>query len=435
MKRLLLVGFFLAAGSIVARNASAQAERLTKTPRETQPLARHSGNTFNAFGALLAARRGLAAGQNATAHESAANIRDESIITFDVPASDGNGTLPVAVNVARTIVGNYFDSNFVSHGFLRNADGTFATFDAPGAGTIPSDSNGTFPTDINQFGTVAGYYNDANLVSHCFIRSGDGNIATFDVPGADINPADAAGSIITGISSFGIVAGYHLDSNFVAHGFFRSSDGKFTSFDAPGSGAFGTFPVSPVNIQGAVAGLYTDPNQLYHAFVRNPDGTFTTFVGPSSCDTGIETGCPGTAAYNINAGGKILGAYADNSGNFVQHGLLRDRNGRFTTLEAPGAGTGIYQGTGSNFFFFGTIPGLNNSGAITATYLDANDVFHGFLRKPDGTFVTFDAPGADLTPGNFNGTVPGSINELGVITGFYFDSRFVPHGFAFTSHP
>ena len=62
-------------------------------------------------------------------------------------------------------------------------------------------------------------------------------------------------------------------------------------------------------------------------------------------------------------------------------------------------------------------------------------MFHGFLRRPDGTFVMFDAPGADLTPGDFNGTVPDSINELGVITGFYYDSNSVPHGFVTTTHP
>jgi hypothetical protein len=352
------------------------------------------------------------------------------IITFDVPASEGNGTFPVGVTLQGTVAGYYYDDYYVAHGFLRRPNGTFTTFDIPGAGTVPNDFNGTFPNGINLSGTVAGYYNDSNLVSHCFLRTPGGKITTFDVPGADINPADAAGSIITGISPLGVVAGYYVDTNFVAHGFLRSSDGKFASFDAPGSGASGTFPVSPVNVEGAVAGLYTDPNFLYHAFVRNPDGTFSTWVAPSSCDTSFQTtACGGTAAFNINAGGKTLGSYTDNSGNFVHHGLLRDRDGKFTTITAPGAGTGVEQGTGLNFFFFATIPGLNDSGAVTATYLDANDVFHGFVRSPEGTFTNFDAPGADLTPGDFNGTVPVSINELGVITGFYSDSNYVGHGF------
>ena len=42
--------------------------------------------------------------------------------------------------------------------------------------------------------------------------------------------------------------------------------------------------------------------------------------------------------------------------------------------------------------------GLNDLGAITGYYLDANNVYHGFVRSPEGKFTTFDAPGADLTP-------------------------------------
>ena len=41
-----------------------------------------------------------------------------------------------------------------------------------------------------------------------------------------------------------------------------------------------------------------------------------------------------------------------------------------------------------------TIPNsMNRSGAITGYYFDANFLFHGFLRSPDGTFTTIDFPG------------------------------------------
>jgi hypothetical protein len=356
-----------------------------------------------------------------------AGAQQATIITFDVPASNGNGTSPTAMNLGGVIVGNYYDAYRVSHGFLRKPDGTFTTFDAPGAGTVPSDSNGTFPMGINLLGMVAGYYNDSNLVSHCFIRTPDGNVTTFDVPGADINPADAAGSIINGINASGFVVGYYLDTENVAHGFVRTPSGRFTSFDVPGSGGFGTFPWG-TNVEGAVAGFYTDSKPLYHAFVRNPDGTFTTFSGPDSCDTSVYDGCNGTGAYGINDTGTTVGAYRDNSGNFVAHAFLRRRDGTLTSFEAPGAGDGTYQGTGA-YSFLGTLPGLNNFGATASLFLDANDVFHGYVRSPDGTFATFDAPGADLTPGDYNGTVPVSINDLGIVTGFYLDSNSVPHGF------
>ena len=62
-------------------------------------------------------------------------------------------------------------------------------------------------------------------------------------------------------------------------------------------------------------------------------------------------------------------------------------------------------------------------------YYDVNNVSHGFLRSPEGPTTTFEAPGADTTPNSYNGTFPVSINDLGVITGYYWDANNVSHGF------
>jgi hypothetical protein len=67
------------------------------------------------------------------------------------------------------LAGHYADAKFVVHGFLRARDGTFATFDAPGAGTI--SSQGTFPQSINPTRSITGFYIDANFVAHGFLRS------------------------------------------------------------------------------------------------------------------------------------------------------------------------------------------------------------------------------------------------------------------------
>ena len=48
-------------------------------------------------------------------------------------------------------------------------------------------------------------------------------------------------------------------------------------------------------------------------------------------------------------------------------------------------------------------------------------------QKP--RIVSFDAPGADTTPGDFNGTYPSSINVWGFITGSYQGADTVYHGF------
>ena len=140
-------------------------------------------------------------------------------------------------------------------------------------------------------------------------------------------------------------------------------------------------------------------------------------------------------------------------------------SGTYTTFEIPGAGP----------FFLGSNMAINPAGEITATYLDASNNIHGYLRTPDGRVVTFDPPSfiqsepeglapngaitgyyadasnthgylrasnGDVTtfdvPGDACGTYPGSafagatgqaINPAGAITGYWQDSKCTPHGF------
>jgi hypothetical protein len=248
---------------------------------------------------------------------------------------------------------------------------------------------------------------------------------SFDAPGAGTGTNQ--GTIVSSVNLAGVLTGYYDDANGLSHGFLRSPKGEFKTFEVPGSGCYGTFPID-LNLEGAVVGYYTDPNYLFHAFLRSPDGKFRTFVGPGSCDTGTSTGCYGSAAFNINVFGTIAASYEDNSGNFVGRGLLRDLNGELRPFDVPGAGTGSYQGTGCP----GCALGLNHSGAIAGNFTDANNVHHGFLRGSGGKFRTFDAPGAGT--GSYQGTgcfsdCPVSLNDSGAITGIYIDDNNVSHGF------
>src|SRR5439155_6433885 len=78
------------------------------------------------------------------------------------------------------------------------------------------------------------------------------------------------------------------------------------------------------------------------------------------------------------------------------------------TIDAPGA-------TG------GTVAMAINASGVIAGYYFASDGTHAFVRNTDGTFVSFDSPvGAGITPM--------SINNAGVITGFYGDPNFVSFG-------
>jgi hypothetical protein len=53
---------------------------------------------------------------------------------------------------------------------------------------------------------------------------------------------------------------------------------------------------------------------------------------------------------------------------------------------------------------------INPAGAITGRYFDANFVAHGFVRAPDGTITTFDAPD------DVNGTFANSITQTSWLT-------------------
>ena len=63
-------------------------------------------------------------------------------------------------------------------------DRDFITFDAPGAGTM--SGQGTFPTDINDWGTINGYTLDGNGVFHGFVASPVPEPASLTLAGAGL---------------------------------------------------------------------------------------------------------------------------------------------------------------------------------------------------------------------------------------------------------
>jgi uncharacterized membrane protein len=225
----------------------------------------------------------------------------------------------------------------------------------------------------------------------------------------------------------GAIAGSYYDVSGFSHGFLRSPDGKFTTFDVPGVGGYGTTPLA-MNLEGAIVGYYTDSTYSFHAFLRSPDGKFTMWIGPDACTGNGAEGCYGSGASNINAFGTIAGGFEDDSVNFVHHSFVRNAEGKLKTFDVPVAGTGLYQGTGCP----GCALGLNQFGAIAGIYSDANSLNHGFLRSPDGKFTTFDAKGAGTGSGQGTGCFSDcnvSLNDWGAITGTYIDANFGYHGY------
>jgi hypothetical protein len=138
----------------------------------------------------------------------------------------------------------------------------------------------------------------------------------------------------------------------------------------------------------------------------------------------------GTQGPGINPAGAITGFYSDS--NNVYHGFLRAPDGRITTFDVPGAGSETVSG------FFptaigvlggqGTYPiSINPAGAISGAYIDSNNVIHGFLRHPDGKFTTIDDPYAGTSAGQ--GTIGENINPARVVAGNCTDASGVIQGY------
>jgi hypothetical protein len=290
---------------------------------------------------------------------------------------------------------------------VQSAASTISSFEAPGAGTHAGQ--GTLATSINSAGTVAGYYLDAAGVYHGFVRAATGTFTSFEAPKAGTHAGQ--GTIPFAINSGGVITGYYFDASKVTHGFVRAANGAITSFDPPG--AANTEALS-INSAGVITGYFLDSSGAHHGFVRAANGAITTLNNPGGSDT---------VSYAINDPcGAITGFFSVFNG-FSDHssGLVRYPDGTFGDFDAPNAGQGMGQGTFAISINSAPCP------SIAGFYVDISNVYHGFLRGPDGTFATFDAQGAGT--GAQQGTQPRSINSANTVAGIFLDSIGANHGF------
>jgi hypothetical protein len=162
----------------------------------------------------------------------------------------------------------------VAHGYVRSNQGVITVFDAPGAGTGPGQ--GTFPFSpliMNPNGAITGWYIDSAFVSHGFLRDRNGGFTTFDVPGAEAGP----GTFPFAISQGGEITGFYDNGINANHGFLRDKRGVITTYDVPGAGTGpGQGPnVYSITPNGAVVGFYFDPDNVVHGFVRDGDAALS----------------------------------------------------------------------------------------------------------------------------------------------------------------
>jgi hypothetical protein len=274
----------------------------------------------------------------------------EIVITIPgATAASANG------NSTHEIAGDYDDEDGDTHGFVLSK-GVFTTVDFPGAaftqinginapgrfaGTYsntPPDpesdppgalenargffsSKGDFVTIhppqssrtqvgfLNAQGEVVGTFRDATADTpdtpqkrRGFIWK-DGHFTIFNVPGDH----PLGGTIAFGINDKGETVGNYLDP--VAgrfKGFFRSSKGKFTTFEVPG--AIRTIGEG-INNRGTIVGVYVAADESVHGFVLR-NGDFTTDVLQNGNFTTVDVpGAVETQVFSINSKDEIVGLY------------------------------------------------------------------------------------------------------------------------------
>jgi len=156
-----------------------------------------------------------------------------------------------------------------------------------------------------------------------------------------------------------------------------------------------------INASGKMVGSYAEATGNEHGFLYS-GGAITTLDFPGSS---------GTSAWSINASGVIVGQYTDSSS--TTHGFIY-KNSTYTSIDVPGATKG---------FDSGTFPGAINAGEVIVGYytVSSEPFLHGFTLS-NGVFTSFDYPGAD-------GTAAYGINDAGSISGIFLNNTFAEQGF------
>jgi probable HAF family extracellular repeat protein len=295
--------------------------------------------------------------------------------TLNGPAA-GHGTIADGINDSGQISGTYYDQNaFETHGFLLSG-GTYTTVDDP-LGTHGDTT--TRMEGINNNGAMVGYYYDASFKLHGFLYQGGTYTAIDDTSGVNVK-----GTAAYGVNDYNHVAGAYVDTNNMSHGFVEK-DGLFQTFNVT---IYGT-TATGINNADQVVGYYKDGYGTSHGFLYDPNGVgFTTLNDPLAVH--------GTFALGINGAGQVVGQYVD--GNNVSHGFFY-RNGGYTTIDDPNAGTGSQQGTAAT--------GINDSGQIVGMYYDSGGNMHGFSATPAAaqfmqlvqSMASFSPPAGSLVTG------------------------------------
>ena len=324
---------------------------------------------------------------------------------------------------AGRLVGSYVDASGIYHAYIRSPQGDYISIELPDgpnlayyfvhgindAGTyvarakvvddIPRTYVGTFVGreelrfpgsvstqgyNINQDGSIVGNYDTSDGRRHGFIARPAGETAAQPVVPISFNYTFESIAVpgvsylqLTASSDFEDYAGYTPSVDGKRMVAFTLIDGVFKTYDFPD--AKNTYFYALAN-NGQAAGHYEDSNGLHHGVILE-NGELKQYDFPGAVETEI---------YGIS---DVTGAL---TGNFIDaSGIRRGFSGE-TIVEFPGA-TATY----ADFIA---------ASRLVGSYIDAEGVYHPYIRDADGRMRSINVPGA----ANMEYIFTHGINDAGV---------------------
>ena len=183
--------------------------------------------------------------------------RNGIVLPFTVPGS--TWVYPESINDAGQITGFYLFGNGVG-GFVRTPDGAITVFNV---------GQGIVPLAINQGGTISGWYISSGGAIQPFVRQSAGTITTVRLPGMlvtqylDINQAGFLAGSYTALNR-------NTPPQTAMHGFMRTPQGAVGSFDVPGASLT---MLTALNDRNVATG-YSSGTAGAQGFLLVPDGLF-----------------------------------------------------------------------------------------------------------------------------------------------------------------
>ncbi len=232
----------------------------------------------------------------------------------------------------------------------------------------------------------------------------------------------------------------------------------FTNFDPTLTGVAAGSNVNGISNTGNTVGTQTDANNM---------GTGSNFAGKPGSTTTLNTGA-GQTALGINSAGNVVGGNGATAFYLPNGGALQNLtappgatnafgindNGNIVGQYTSGATTPGFYLPGITSTNFVTINAPSGPDSVNAQSVNNNGLVVGFYQGTDGQAHGFDVNVGNATTGSLTGTAiadpvipavagePGatfvfsqllSVNDSGLVAGYYGDSTTSQHGFLYNT--